>query len=191
MTELELFFKESHQLSTSDLDFVIGHFEKISVDKGSVLVEPGKIIRRVYFIAEGLLHHYNFNDEGEKVTLDFHDGPSFCTDLESFSQEKKSTDYCVALTQCELYVISKENYDALINSDMKWSSIAKDIIEKNLIRMLEQVKTVSNKSIEQRYLELVKNKPFIIQNTSVADLASFLGTSRETLHRIRRKNILV
>lgn len=190
MNALELFFQESHQLSQEDLSFVVNHFEKVSVDKGAVLIEPGMIVDSVYFIAEGVLHHYNYNQEGEKVTLDLHDGPSFCTDLESFSEGKKSKDYCVTLTDCKLYVITKDKYDALINTNLKWSNIAKDIIEKNLIIMLDQLKDVSNKSVEQRYLELVKDKPLIIQNTSVTDIASYLGTSRETLHRIRRKNIL-
>ncbi len=190
MTALQLFFKESHQLSQTDLSFIVNHFETISVDKGTVLIEPGTIVDSVYFIAEGLLHHFNHNQQGEKITLDLHDGPSFCTDIESFSEGKKSEDYCVALTDCTLYVLTKDKYDALINTDVKWSNIAKDIIEKNLIKMLDQVKDMSNKSIEQRYLELLKNKPLIIQNTSVADIASYLGTSRETLHRIRRKNIL-
>lgn len=191
MNELELFFKESHQLSQIDLSFVVDHFDKVSVDKGTILIEPGIVVDFIYFIAEGVLHHFNYNQEGEKITLDLHDGPSFCTDLESFSEGKKSKDYCVALTDITLYVLRKDKYDALISTNVKWSNIAKDIIEKNLIKMLDQLKAVSNKSVEQRYLELVKNKPLIIQSASVIDIASYLGTSRETLHRIRRKNILV
>lgn len=189
MTALQLFFKESHQLSHDDLCFVVDHFDKVSLDKGAVLIEQGMIVNYIYFIAEGVLHHFNYNQEGEKMTLDFHDGPSFCTDLVSFSEGKKSEEYCTTLTDSTIYVLTKDKYDALVNTNVKWSNIAKDIIEKNLIKMLDQLKDVSAKSTEQRYLELVKSKPLIIQNASVADIASYLGTSRETLHRIRRKNI--
>ena len=190
MTALQLFFKESHQLSHDDLGFVVDHFDKVSVDKGTVLIEPGMIVDFIYFIADGVMQHFNYNEEGEKITLDFHDGLSFCTDLESFSQGKKSEEYCVTLTDSTLYVLTKDKYEALINTNLKWSNIAKDIIEKNLIKMFDQLKEVSAKSIEQRYLDLLENKPLIIQNASVADIASYLGTSRETLHRIRRRTIL-
>lgn len=189
MNALQLFFKESHQLSAEDLTFIADHFDKVDVPKGTILFEQGTVVDSVYFIAEGVLHHYNYNQEGEKSTLELHDGPCFCTDLESFSEGKKSGDSCITLTDSTLYILTKDKYDALINTNLKWAHIAKDIIAKTLIKMLDQLKVVSTKSIEQRYLELVKNKPLIIQNASVRDIASYLGTSRETLHRIRKKNI--
>jgi len=189
MNALQLFFKESHQLSSEDLRFIADHFDKVFAPKGTILFEQGTIVDSVYFIAEGVLHHFNYNQEGAKVTLDLHDGPCFCTDLESFSEVKKSTESCITLTDCTLYVLTKDKYDALVNTDVKWSNFAKDVIAKTLIKMLDQVKAVSTKSIEQRYLELVKKSPLIIQNASVRDIASYLGTSRETLHRIRKKHI--
>ncbi len=189
MNALQLFFKESHQLSPDDLHFIVNHFEMISAPKGTILFHEGMVVDAVYFIAEGVLHHFNYNENGEKTTLDLHNGPCFCTDLESFSDGKKSEDSCVTLTDSTLFKLTKDKYDALIKTDVKWSNFAKDIIEKTLIKMLDQLKTVSTKTIEQRYLDLVKNSPLIIQSASVADIASYLGTSRETLHRIRKKNI--
>ncbi len=191
MDALQLFFEESHQLSQRDLGYLVDHFEKVSVPKGTVLFEQGAIVDAVYFVGEGVLHHYNYNEEGQKVTLDLHEGPCFCTNLESFSERKICQDSCVALTDCTLYILQKAKYDTLVNTNVKWSNFAKDIIAKTLMKMLNQLKAVSNKSIEQRYLELLKNNPLIVQNASIAMIASYLGTSRETLHRIRRRNILV
>ncbi len=191
MDALQHFFKESHNLSKDDLGYLINHFEKVSVSKGTVLFKQGMVVDVVYFVGEGVLHQYNYNEEGEKVTLNLHDGPCFCTNLESFSERKTSQDSCVALTDCTLYILQKEKYDALVNTNVKWSNFVKDVITKTLTKMLNQLKAISNKSIEQRYLDLLKNNPLIIQNASIATIASYLGTSRETLHRIRRKNILV
>ncbi len=191
MDALQLFFKESHHLSQGDLSYLVDHFEEVSVTKGTVLFEQGSMVDAVYFVGEGVMHRYNYVEEGEKITLDLHEGPCFCTNLESFLEGKKSQDSCVALTDTTLYVLQKEKYNTLVNTNVKWSNFAKDIIVENLMKMLDQLKTISNKSIEQRYLDLLKNNPLIIQNASIAVIASYLGTSRETLHRIRRKNILV
>jgi len=191
MNALELFLKETKELSVDDLQFVASRFKEVFAPKGTILFEQGMIVDSVYFIAQGVLHHFNYNEEGDKTTLDLHNGPCFCTDLESFSEGKISEDSCVTLTDSTLYVLSKREYQTLINTNVKWSNFAKGIIEKTLIKMLDNVKIVSTKSIEQRYLDMVKNSPLIIQNASVADIASYLGTSRETLHRIRKKNVLV
>lgn len=190
MNSLELYLKETQDLPLSDLKFVASRFSEVFAPKGTVLFEQGMIVDSIYFIAQGVLHHFNYNQEGDKITLDLHDGPCFCTDLESFTEGKISEDSCITLTDATLYVLSKKEYEELINTNVKWSNFAKGIIEKTLIKMLDNVKTVSTKSVEQRYLDLAKNNPLVIQNASVADIASFLGTSRETLHRIRKKNVL-
>lgn len=190
MKELKAFLNDSKELSNGDMGFLADHFEKTTVAKGTVLFDEGDLVNSIYFVAEGILHHFNYNDLGEKKTLDLHDSPCFCTDLESFSEGKRSEDSCVALTDCVLYVLTKDKYDSLINTNIKWSNFVKGVIEKTLIKMIDQIRSVANKSIEERYLDLVKTKPFVIQNVSLKVIASYLGTSRETLHRIRKKTVL-
>lgn len=190
MDELRAFFNDSKELSEKEMGFLVNHFDKVKVKKGTVLFEEGAIVSSIYFVAQGVLHHFNYNELGEKKTLDLHDGPCFCTDLESFSEGKRSQDSCVALTDCTVYILSKTKYDSLVNTNVKWSNFAKRIVERTLIKMLDQLKAMSNKSIEERYLDLLRTKPSIIQSASIGVIASYLGTSRETLHRIRRKHIL-
>ena len=42
-------------------------------------------------------------------------------------------------------------------------------------------------TVEQRYLDLLEYHPKMVQEVPVQIIASLIGTSRETLHRIRRK----
>ncbi len=169
--------------------FLIDHLEERRIKKGTVLFEQGAVVSTIFFVSTGILHHFNYTEKGEKKTIDLHDAPCFCTDLESFTEGKLSKDSCVALTDATIYVLTKEKYDALVNTNVKWSNFVKRVIEKTLVNILEQLKTIANKTIEERYLDLVKTKPDIVQNTSVGTLASYLGTSRETLHRIRKKHL--
>jgi len=40
---------------------------------------------------------------------------------------------------------------------------------------------------EERYDKLIRDYPEVLQRVSLTDIASYLGISRETLSRIRRK----
>ncbi len=189
MEALRTFLNDSKELSAKEMSFLVDHFEQRQIKRGTVLFEQGAIVNSIFFVAKGVLHHFNYNELGERKTIDLHDGPCFCTDLESFSESKRSEDGCIALTNCTVYVLTKEKYDSLVNTNVKWSNFAKRIIERTLIKILDQLKAISHKSIEERYLDLVKTKPDIIQNASIGTIASYLGTSRETLHRIRKKHL--
>ena len=64
--------------------------------------------------------------------------------------------------------------------------MSKKITEQDLIHKLGEIRNMSNKSVVERYHDLVSTSPSILQHASIQMIASYLGTSRETLHRIRR-----
>jgi CRP-like cAMP-binding protein len=51
----------------------------------------------------------------------------------------------------------------------------------------EHANTFKLLSPEERYLHLLKNQPHYLQRIPITYLASYLGMSRETLTRIRKK----
>ncbi|MGB5819709.1 MAG: Crp/Fnr family transcriptional regulator [Saonia sp.] len=187
MKALKNFFSGIEQLSPHEMDFLLSHMESKRISKGTVLFEPGDLVNSIYFLEEGILHHFNYNDLGEQKTLGIHNSPCFCTDLESFSIEKRSRESCIAMTDCTVYELSKSHYNALVNSNIKWSNFVKKVTEISLIEKLDEIRNMANKSVGERYRDLVSANPGILQNVSLQIIASYLGTSRETLHRIRRK----
>ncbi|MEL6917362.1 MAG: Crp/Fnr family transcriptional regulator [Bacteroidota bacterium] len=186
MEALKNFFSSVEHLSSKDMDFLLSKLESKKVAKGTALFELGEMVKDIYFLEDGILHRFNYNDLGEQKTLSLHESPRFCTDLESFSKAKKSTESCVAMTDCTLYRLSKTEYNSLVNSNIRWSNFVKKITEISLILELNETKNRANKPIKERYLDLVNRQPRILQNVSLQIIASYLGTSRETLHRIRR-----
>ena len=47
--------------------------------------------------------------------------------------------------------------------------------------------SLQTQSAEQRYNDLLKNQPEVLQRVSLGHIASYLGISQETLSRIRKK----
>ncbi len=186
MKMLKNFFTSVENLSSHELDFLLSHMESIHVPKGTVLFESGDLVNSIYFLEDGILHHFNYDAHGKQKTLSLHESPCFCTDLESFSTAKRSQESCVAMTDCTLYELSKPRYNALVNTNLRWSNFVKKITEISLIHELDEIRNRTNKSVKECYQDLVNTKPRILQSVSLQIIASYLGTSRETLHRIRR-----
>ncbi|MEM7380700.1 MAG: Crp/Fnr family transcriptional regulator [Bacteroidota bacterium] len=190
MEALKKYFMSVEDLSPGEMDFLLSHIKTKEIPKGTPLFQEGDLVRSIYFLESGVLHHFNYTPEGEKKTLRLRESPCFCTDLESFSAAKRTDQTCVAMTDCTIHELSKPNYDSLINSSLRWSNFVKTITELSLVKVLEEIKEIANKSVRERYHELAQKRPGLLQVVPLQIIASYLGTSRETLHRIRRTEIL-
>jgi len=190
MKAFENFIANVAQFSLEEMKFLESQLEVREVPKGTAIFEIGDLVNAVYFLEKGILHHFNYNSQGEQKTLSLHVAPCFCTNLESFTTTKRSEESCMTLMDSTVLVLTKSKYDALINSDIKWSNFVKQVTEVSLIQELNESKDRVNKTVKERYLELVQTRPLILQHVSLQVIASYLGTSRETLHRIR-KNLRV
>ena len=61
------------------------------------------------------------------------------------------------------------------------------ITDQILSNKVKEENDKSKMSVEEKYLDLLEHNPQMVQVVPVGILASYIGTSRETLHRIRRK----
>ncbi len=186
MKVLKDFFYSIENLSTDEMNFLLSHLETTEVKKGTQLFEAGDLVRSIFFLEKGILHHFNYAADGEQKTLSLHEAPCFCTDLESFSTTKRSEESCMAMTDCTIHELTKSNYEALVNTNLRWSNFVKKITERSLVKALGEIREIANKSVKERYFDLQLKRPRILQVVPLQIIASYLGTSRETLHRIRR-----
>ena len=190
MEALKNFFYSVEDFTPDEMNFLLSHLKTIEVKKGTQLFKAGDLVRSIFFLEKGILHHFNHTASGEQKTLDLHESPCFCTDLESFSTNKRSEESCVAMTDCILQELTKAKCDTLINTSIRWSNFIKKITEISFVKALAEKRDIANKSVKERYNDLVVQSPTILQAVPLQIIASYLGTSRETLHRIRRDYVL-
>ncbi|MEO1652423.1 MAG: Crp/Fnr family transcriptional regulator, partial [Bacteroidota bacterium] len=90
------------------------------------------------------------------------------------------------LTDCQLWVIQKETLERLCREVPKIAQFKERIIEYSLTCKEERVRSLLLDTPQQRYEALLKEQAEIFQRAPLTMIASYLGISRETLHRIRR-----
>ena len=174
-------------VSKANMDFLVRHIQEKTLKKGDHLIDLGQPVNSMYCIEEGYVHCFVLNEEGEKLTRRI-EGPISCwTVLESFYDLEPSPVECIALSPVKYFELSRMGYDAIKAENEELNGLISRITERLLSDKLIATMKYSSMTAEERYLDMVENQPDVVKIAPVQALASFLGISRETLHRIRRK----
>lgn len=188
MNELQLYIKSYFGIAENKLTLLEDLFISESISKGDVFTEVGKRCSRLSFIQSGYIRVYNHHD-GKEVTQWISSKGEFITDLSSIIFGSSSRWDIIALTNCELYSISKENYDGIGTLIPEWHQLEKMFIAKCFITLEERIYSFLSMTAEERYNMMFQMKPALFNQVPLHYIASMLGMTPETLSRIRKKAI--
>jgi CRP-like cAMP-binding protein len=153
--------------------------------KGTVLLEEGKYSPETYFVLKGMIRVY-YLIEGEERTT------AFYTEMEGLTPvctvTKAPSEYYIACVEdCILTVSNDEMEQELFEKFPRFESLCRVLSERLLAKNRAQFDHFKTASPEQRYLQLVEERPELIQRAPLNQLASFLGITPESLSRIRKR----
>lgn len=166
------------------LERFVGKLTLRSLTKGECLISEGEVCTRLSFIQKGFIRSYYFKDKKD-ITISFSMHGEFIASMASFISQKPSYETIEALEPCELFQISHQDLMDLFEKDSHLEHLYRLILEQYYVALEEHLIFSKFKTAKERYLELIENKPYIIQKASVGQVASYLDMSLETLSRIR------
>jgi CRP-like cAMP-binding protein len=169
----------------SDLPF--GVTQKIFLES-EVISDYGKVENYVYFIKKGIAQiSLNYNDD-ERI-FDFIEEGNFLGSYSSLLTRQPSDVRLTALTNVEVEIIE---YSELLNA-YKHSLLANQLgrlaTERVYVSNTKREKDFLTKSAEQRYQDLLENRPNLIAILPVHKIAKYLAIQPESLSRIRKQLI--
>lgn len=160
--------------------------ESLTVEKGGLLEQEGKVCNHLYVIIEGSARSF-YVRENKDITVSFSLEGEFVTAMHSFISRKPSYENIEAM---EKTTLARIRYDALLKLFEKHHDLERVyrlILEQYYITLEEQLIFAKFKSARDRYLDLMEYRPKIIHKASVGQIASYWDMSIETLSRIRGK----
>lgn len=181
------YFKGFGEISPANLDFLASRCIEKKLVKGEMLIRPNQRVDSIYFIASGFLHYFSFNEFGERITLKIISPNNCWTIMDSFFHQKTTLDECQALTDVTYCELKRSDYIDVKMQNKDLANFIQTVTEYILSSKVVAENKKSKMSVEERYLDLLHYNPEMVQQVPVSILASYIGTSRETLHRIRRK----
>lgn len=174
------------KLSDIENEVLCERIQELKIEKNSHFIEEGRIANHIAFVREGYLRIY-FNNEGNEITRDLSSIHSFFTALTSFITKKPSFEIVSAITDCELLLISREDLNYLYQNFPNWQTIGRRVVEEMFVRSQKRIYSLLTVSAEDRYKELLKEKPDMLKNVPLQYIASYLGITSQSLSRLRRK----
>ena len=173
-------------LSPEDLDSFCAAAKPLECKKGQRLLKEGQVCTSIYFIETGYLRSYHTRD-GLEINTGLHFEGSFVTNLKSLRTESPSESFIEAAEPAFLYEFTKEKVTVLYAHRPPIVEFGKKLLELLAIGQQEHINLFTLYSAEERFRYICETRPEILQRVSLTQLASWLGVTRETLSRFRRK----
>lgn len=187
MADLKSFLLSIAPVTERDYQQTLAYFTPLTLKKGEHFVQQGAVCRQAAFIRSGLLRSYYYNGKGEEVTYCFCAENSFSTSFKSFISQQASALSMQAVTDTELLVIGHDDLYEMYRQYPVWQEIGRIVTEQAYLDMEEYASVLNNETGKEKYHRLLSERPVVAQQASVQHIASYLGITRETLSRIRRK----
>lgn len=153
--------------------------------KNEIIKQEGTIERFGYFILSGSAGVFVWKD-ANYICLDIMFEEDFFADSMSLNTGKPTPIQTMALERCEMLQISLENIHRL-----KQTEIGKTLFmyaaEMDFVNKQKQQIDLLLKTAEERYRELITERPEFILRTPQKHIASYLGITTQSLSRIRKK----
>lgn len=161
--------------------------KRIEVPAKTVLLEEGQVACNYIFIEEGCVR-LALNKDGEDKTVQFFFEQQGVTSFESFIKNTPSLFTIETIEPSVVYLLPKihfKNLLAELSQEPDFINLILEIsVERQLHYMHEFVSFIRD-TPEQRYQNLITERPHIIRRVPQHYIASYLGVSRVHLSRIK------
>lgn len=188
MNELATYIQLYFPVAADELAAIAAQFRPDTLERGAYFLKQGRYCDRMAFLSSGLLRIYREVD-GKEITQWISTQGYFVTDLASFVFQTPGRWNIQALTDCELYVIDRDNYQSLGKAIPRWQELDKLFVAKCFVMLEERMFSHLHMTAEERYHRLLRESPELFNQVPLQYLASMIGMTPETLSRLRSKQL--
>lgn len=188
MEEFVNYILQFGNLNTQQIELILSKAATLELRKEEYFSEAGKIPRYVGFLLKGVTRFCYYNNKSEEITHSFVEENNFVSDQQKFEMQMVASEYIQAITDCQLLVFSKKNWDEIGNTIVGWKEIEHLIVKNCLLKAIERRSPLVSEDATTRYLSFLDHFPGLVNRVPLSYVASYLGITQQSLSRIR-KNI--
>jgi CRP-like cAMP-binding protein len=182
---LNTIFK-SENFKQEDLEKILSQYQRIEFAKNDYLVQEGTTANFYYFLESGFARSFAIDLEGNDITTKFFSASDIVIDWHSYFLKTKCRENIQAITPCIAWKISFENFMKLFNIEA-FRDVGRTRLVNNYFELKNHSVSIIADPAKDRYLNLLKDKPDIVQNVPLKQIATYLGITDTSLSRIRKE----
>lgn len=180
-------FSRMGALSDTLKEAIVSNSKVVNFKKNQRLLSEGEKSDSIYFIISGAVRVFYLNKEGIETNTWFLFENELVISVFSFFTSHPSFEYIETLEDSVFIVLKKEKLDWLYEHFLEFNIIGRRLTELYYIRNETQANSLRMFSAKERYEQLIQHQPQLLNRISLSHISSYLGISRETLSRIRKK----
>ncbi|MCD7976494.1 MAG: Crp/Fnr family transcriptional regulator [Tannerellaceae bacterium] len=152
--------------------------------KNHVLLRADKVETTVYFIRKGIVRAYIDSGESEQTFWFGKEGDTVVS-MKSYVAGEKGYENIELLEDCILYQIDGQQLQELFEKDIYIANWGRKFAEQELLKTEARLISRQTKTATERYTELIRKNPELLQRVQLGYIASYLGITQVSLSRIR------
>ncbi len=161
----------------------------LALKRGAMLLSEGEKCNSIFFIAKGCCRAY-YNRDGIEINTGFFFDNDFTANVKSLVTGQASEYFIRACEPVLIIQLDREKLLAAYEDATEIERFGRKILERLLARQEEGSDQFRLFTAQERYEYIQAHQPEILQRVSLTQLSSYIGISRETLSRIRRRKAM-
>lgn len=182
-------FRSKFQLDEKRWNEYVTLFTPMEVPSKTILLNEGETAKKLFLIEKGCARVW-FNNNGKDVTIQFFLENGMVSSLESFKKNLPSLVSIETIEPSKIWWIHKKDLDKImeeIKIDEPLQELFIDTIFSRTFDYMKHFISSIKDTPQERYLNLLKDRPEIIKRIPQHYIASYLGITTVHLSRIKSK----
>ncbi len=187
LEQLKLTCNQISALTNDEWDAFSTIWKPFNAKRKEQLTLADSIEKHLYFVYEGVQRVYYFDESGREATIVFTYAPSFGGVLDSFMLQQNSKYYYETLTPSKFLVADESDVKQLMATHKAIEALIRQGVSFALSGVLERLTELQCFSSEEKFKQLLKRSPHILQLVPHKYLANYIGIDATNFSKLINK----
>lgn len=187
MNQIKDYFRRTTELSDHDWQLFSSKLVRREFPKKAIVLKAGQKEIHLSFVEKGIIR-FCTPTEFDDLTFSFAFAGNFVSAYDSFLTQNPSTYQVETITDTIiLWSLSHQDLQDIYNKTEIGNKIGRLASEDLFLKKSKREMSLLIDTAEQRYLNLFKEQPHLLQLIPLKYIASYIGITPQALSRIRRR----
>ena len=170
-----------------ELEMIIPKFKRIEFKKNEYLLSEGNTASHYWFVESGYIRSFVIDFQGNDISTNFCTTGEIVIDWPSFFLRTPTRENIQALTDCVCWQLDFETFQSLFHGIKRFREQGRTTLVGSYFALKKHSLSLVADQAADRYQQLIREKPHLLQNVSLKHIATYLGITDTSLSRIRKE----
>lgn len=185
LKKFKTYLQERLPLTDEQFELISKDLKIKTFQKNELILSPGELCSRTYFVLDGLLRSYSIDNKGKVHIIQF--APEHWWLAERNSLFNEASEFNIDSIESTTVVVIPREYFLTMSKHVPGFETLNNTMLNNSIRFMQKrINMLLSATAEERYLDFIRLYPNLTLRVPQWMIASYLGITPESLSRVRK-----